>query len=86
MNVMSSDNNMHMMLDGNVSNSIERKLEIVLNPSPGQCDSEANPTYKIASQQTETRNLGCRFETTRSDGPLESMICYHGNCISGYPK
>ena len=68
----SNDNNMDMMLGGNNSNSIEKNLEIVLNHSLGQGDTEAILTYKISSQQIETRKIGCRIETTRSDRPLES--------------
>ena len=56
---------MDMMFGGNISNSIERKLEIVFNHSLGQGDTEAILTYKIPSQQIETRNIGCSIETTR---------------------
>ena len=62
-----------MMLGGINSNSIERKLKIVINNSLGQGDTKAILTYKIPSQQIENRNIGCRIETTRSDGHLESM-------------
>ena len=68
----SNDNNMDMMLGGNNSNSIEKNLEIVLNHSLGPGDTEAILTYYFPSQQIETRNSGCRIETTRSDRPLES--------------
>ena len=62
-----------MMLGGINSNSIERKFEIVINHSFGQGDTEAILTYKIPSRQIENKNIGCRIETTRSDGLLESM-------------
>ena len=62
-----------MMLGGINSNSIERKLKIVINYSLGQGDTKAILTYKIPSQQIENRNIGCRIETTWSDGHLESM-------------
>ena len=45
----SNDNNMDMMIGGKYSNSLERKLEIVLNHSLG--DTEAILTYEIPSQQ-----------------------------------
>ena len=77
----SNDNNMDIMLGGNNSNSIERKLEIVLNQSLGQGDTEAILTYKIPSLQLETRNIGCRIETTRSDRRLESMEMLSGQLI-----
>ena len=32
----------------------------------------------MPSQQIETRNIGCRIETTRSDRPLESMELLSG--------
>ena len=64
---------MDMMLGGNNSNSIERKLEIVLNHSLGQGDTEAILTYKIPSQQIETKNICCIIKTLRSYRPLESM-------------
>ena len=64
---------MDMMLGGNNSNSLEKKLEIVINHSLGQGDTEAILTYTIPSQQFETRNTGCRIEITRSDRPLEFM-------------
>ena len=73
MDMRSNDNNRDMMLGGINSNSIERKFEIVINHSLGQGDTEAILTYKILSQQIENRNIGCRIETTRSDGHLESM-------------
>ena len=57
MDVRSNDNNMDMMFDANNSNSLERKLEIVLNHSLGQGDTEAILTYKIPSQQIETENI-----------------------------
>ena len=71
----SNDNNMDMMLGGNNSNSIEWKMEIVLNQSLGQGHTEAILTYKTPSQRIETKNIGCqcRIETTRLDRPLESM-------------
>ena len=69
----SNDNNRDMMLGGINSNSIERKFEIVINHSLSQSDTEAILTYKIPSQQIENRNIGCRIETTRSNGHLESM-------------
>ena len=62
-----------MMLGGINSNSIERKFEFVIYQTLGQGDTEAILTYKIPSQQIEKRNIGCRIETTRSDGHLESM-------------
>ena len=73
MGVRSNDYNMDMMLGGNNSNALERKLEIVLSQSLGQGDTEAILTYKIPSQQFETKNIGCRIKTTRSDRHLESM-------------
>ena len=69
----SNDNNMDMMLGGNNSDCIERKFEIIFNHSLGHGDTEAILTFKIPSQQTETRNIGCRIETTRSNRPLDSM-------------
>ena len=64
---------MDMIHCGSNSNSIERKLEIVINHSLGQGDTEATLTYKIPSQQIENRNIDCRIETTRSDRHLQSM-------------
>ena len=64
---------MDMVLGGNNSNSLERKLEILLNHYLVKGDTEAILTYKIPSQQIETKNIGCRIRTTRSDRPLESM-------------
>ena len=64
---------MDMIYGGSNSNSIERNLEIVINHSLGQGDTEATLTYKIPSQQIENRNIGCRIETTTSDRHLESM-------------
>ena len=75
---MSNDNNMDMMFVGNSSNSIERKLEVVLNHSLGQCDIEANRFYEIPSQHLETRNIARRIETTKSDRPMESMEMLSG--------
>ena len=73
MDMRSNDNNMDMMLGGNNSYSIERNFLIVLNHSLGQGDTEAILTFKMLSQQIETKNIGCRIKTTRSDRPLESM-------------
>ena len=71
---------MEMIIGGNNSNSIEWKLKIVLNQPLGQGDTEALLTYKIPSQQIETKNFGChcRIETTMSDRPLESMEMLSG--------
>ena len=51
---------MDMMRGGNNSNSTERKLEMEmgLNHSLGQGDTEAILTNKIPSLQIETRNIG----------------------------
>ena len=73
MDMRCNDNNMDIIIGGNNSNSIEKKLEIVINHSLGQGDTEATLTYKIPSQQIENRNIDCRIETIRSDRHLESM-------------
>ena len=73
MDLRSNDNNKDMMLGGINSNSLERKFEVITKHSLGQGDTEAILTYKIPSQKIENRNNGCRIETTRSDGHLESM-------------
>ena len=73
MDMRSNVNNRDMILSGISSNSIESKFEIFIIHSLGQGDTEAILSYKIPSQQIENRNIGCRIETTRSDGHLESM-------------
>ena len=73
MDMRSIENNMDMIISGNNSIFIERKLEIVINHSFGQNDTEATLTYEIPSPQIENRNIGCKIETTRSDKHLESM-------------
>ena len=64
---------MASQLGANFSNSIEKNMEIVLNHSLGQGDTESKLTYKVPSQRIETRSTGCTIETTRSDRPLESI-------------
>ena len=76
--IRSNEYNMDMMFGGKCSNSIEKKLEIVINHSLGQGDTESILTYQIPSQQIATRNIGCRLETSRSDRPLESMEMFLG--------
>ena len=78
MDMRSNDNNLDKMFSGNNSNSIERKLEIVINHSVGHGDTEAILTYKISQQQVETRNIGSIGGTTRPDRLLESMETFSG--------
>ena len=56
-----NDNNMDMMLVGNNSDSIERKLEIVLNHSLGQGDTEAIVTDKTLHSKLRIETLAAKL-------------------------
>ena len=58
MDLRSNDNNMDMMLGGNNSSSIERKLEIVINHSLCQGDTEAILTFKTSHSKLRLETLG----------------------------